>query len=576
MKDKIAGVADDYFEILGADTEKVEKSLQNPALGDIVKAIWKRDCSVWKGEVDAIRNRLGWLSLPENTTRSVEEIERFARSCRRAGIRRFVLTGMGGSVLASKVFAKTFAPADEVCVTVVDTTVGDTIAAVVSGIDFNETFFIVSSKSGRTIETVSVADFFFERCSQSLGAAKAAGKFAVITDPGTPMFESAKSKGFAAVFAGDKTVGGRFSPLSVFGMVPAAVIGADTGKILRSARDMAQRSRGTKTSGADCNTALRLAIAIDIFCKKGNGAFHIICSEAIAGFERFAEQMIGESLGKEGRRVLPVAHDLPASRKVSGAVFICLKNDTVMIDRARNAAETGIPIVIITLENEYGIGGEFFRLEMAVAILGALWNINPFDQPDVENTKSQTQNLIKIYEKKKKLSFSVPDFKHGNIEFRMSDPVTGSGRLLPYLEKCAMERKEKGYFCIQAFLDGSDRKLRNAVELFRYGLSETLGITTTADFSPAHLHSSGQLHKGGSDGGLFIQLLGKSGRDMEIPSQPQGNGRLSFEILKDAQALGDMKALESKGRKVVQIRFLSDACDGILSVSELLGITKTA
>lgn len=572
MMNKAAPLPPDYVEFFGGFSDGFEKSLEEAARDRIAGRIWERDCSVWKGDAELIANRLGWLSLPENTAQSLEKIERFARRCRQTGAERVVLAGMGGSALASKVFGNTFASEGFPRLTVLDTTVADTIAAVAGEADFGKTFFIVSSKSGRTVETVSLADFFFERCARSLGAEKAAERFAVITDNGTPLYISAKKRGFA-VFEGDETVGGRFSPLSFFGMVPAAVAGGDVGKILSGARSMSMRLRSPEISGANANTALRLAMAISLFCGKGNGAFYVRCSDQLAGFDRFVEQIIGESTAKQGRSVLPIVHPCsPVSEGVSGAVFVCLKDDAKLISRARSAASGGMPVVMTVLEDRHGIGGEVFRWEMAAAILGALRGVNPFDQPDVENAKAQARRFMNIYREKGSLPFPAPDFKDADIEFRTSDPVPDAGQLRSYLRENARKRKKNGYFSVQAFLDGSDGKLRKAVENFRAAVSKRFGVAVTADFGPAYLHSSGQIHKGDAGNGLFIQLCGKCREDISIPEYTPDSGGASFEILKDAQALGDKEALELKGRKVVQIKFLSDAVSGIGRASGLLGI----
>ncbi len=570
MTDKAASFSDDYFELFGNLTDEFEKSLKTVP-GDIIDRIWERDCSVWKGDEGLIADRLGWLSLPENTVCSLGEIEGFARRLRQIGAERIVLIGMGGSSLVSKVFGRAFSSEGSPRLTVLDTTVADTVAAVCEEIDFARTVFIVSSKSGRTIETASLADFFFERCSQNLGKSETAERFAAITDPGTPLRLSAERKGFASIFAGDKTVGGRFSPLSFFGIVPAAAVGADVKKILSDAQKMSEALRGGQTSGPLGNSALRLAMAINFFCKNGNGAFSVHCSEKIAGFDRFVEQILGESLAKEGRSVLPVVHSgSGVSGEVSGAVFVCLKEDAELMSRARGVAGGGTPVVMTVPEDRYGLGGEIFRWEFTAAILGALWRINPFDQPDVEKAKTQTRRFMKTYGERGKLPFPPPDFKHEGIEFRASDPVPDIKQLRFYLEKNAAARRKNGYFSIQAFLDGSDGKLRDGVEKLRASLSKRFGVTVTADFGPAYLHSSGQIHKGDAGKGLFIQLCGKCLNDMKIPRYTPDSGGASFEILKDAQTLGDREALELKGRKVVEIRFSSDSANGISGIIKLL------
>ncbi|QMU56079.1 MAG: hypothetical protein GKS04_02670 [Candidatus Mycalebacterium zealandia] len=556
-----------YIEIPGDLSGKFENTLKNSSGGAIVKRLWERDLSLWKGDADLIANRLGWLSLPENTAHSLEKIRDFAARLKDGGIKNVILIAMGGSGLISKVFARAFADSSDTRLTVIDTTVADTIARVCENTNWNETFFIVSSKSGATVETVSAAAFFFERCSEKLGADEAAQRFAAITDENTPLFESASERGFAEIFTGDKTVGGRFSPLSVFGMVPAAIAGADVDAILSSARDMARELRGEND-----NTALNLAGAIDFFSKNGNGAFHIRCSEAIAGFDRFVEQIVGESLGKDGMRVLPAVHPVETDCGAGGAFFVCLKDDEKLMAQARAVAESGMPIVITVLENKNALGGEIFRWEVAVAILGALWGINPFDQPDVESAKEQARRLMEIYRREGKLPLNTADFTHGKIEFRTS-VARSSADLRAYFEKKAKKKKSGVFFSIQAFLDGSDEKLRDSVESLRASLAKTFGVTVTADWGPAYLHSSGQIHKGDAGDGIFIQLCGKCNSGIKIPGDTPVSGGVEFEILKNAQMLGDREALENVGREVVQIDLNSDPAGAIAQISKLLKLT---
>lgn len=562
--------AADYFEIPGDSSENFEKALKNVADGDIIKRLWELDCSLWKGDACLIANRLGWLSLPENTARSLERIEGFAKRLKDGGTKNVILIAMGGSALISKVFARAFANSGGTRLTVLDTTVADTIARVCENTDWNGTFFIVSSKSGATVETTSVADFFFERCSEKFGAEEAARRFAAITDAGTPLFESASEREFAEIFTGDETVGGRFSPLSVFGMVPAATSGANVGAILLNAREMARKLRGENG-----NTALRLAGAIDFFSKNGNGAFYVRCSDAIAGFDRFMEQIVGESVGKNGMSVLPVAHPVGAEVESGGAFYVCLKEDEKLMAQARAVAESGTPVVMTVAENKNALGGEIFRWEVAVAVLGSLWNLNPFDQPNVESAKAQARRFMEIHRREGKLPFGAADFKHGEIEFRTSAAARRGKDLHAYFEKKAEENRtdEKGggvYFSIQAFLDGSDAKLRDSVESLRASMAKTFGVTVTADWGPAYLHSSGQIHKGDAGGGVFIQLCGKCRSGIKIPPNAPGSGGVAFEVLKNAQMLGDREALESSGREVVQIVFNSDPAAGIARLSKLL------
>lgn len=532
---------------------------------DVAARIFRRDASLWNGPPEAVGGRLGWLALPKNP--APEVAGSFPSAMPGKNIRRVILVGMGGSALMSKVFARAF-EGKAARLTVADTTVTDSLLALKREIDFSETLFIVSSKSGATVETASVAEFFFDLCARSEGGAdKAAGRFAAITDRGTPLFETAASRGFARVFEGDETVGGRFSPLSVFGMVPAALAGADTKAILSGALAMSDRLR--RDGGG---SALRLAAAVDAFCGRANGKFHVRCSEGIAGFDRFVEQIVGESLGKDGRRVLPVAHDLCEEEETGGAVFVCLKGDGKTMAVAEKTAERGVPVVVTVVDGAEGLGAEVLRWEFAVAILGAKWGVNPFDQPDVEGAKSQTRRFLSIHRSAGELPFSAPDFEDCGIQFRATDPSKNIAEARAALEKAAAGRKESGYLSIQAFLD---KEALPAVEFLRSAISRKFGVTVTADLGPAYLHSSGQIHKGGGADGFFIQITAPPAEDLTVPEGVPDSGGVSFEILKNAQMLGDREALERTGGKVFQAVLPQgggEAAGGVMKLAELLGL----
>ena len=551
----------DYFEM---GPSAFEEDSEGIFPENIAERIWNRDTSLWNGPPDEIANRLGWLALPEKTAAVSPEIERFAAGLRSEGVRRAVVVGMGGSALMSKVFGRAF---DAVKLTVADTTVPDSLAALRRETDFSSTFFIVSSKSGATVETSSVSEWLFEVCSQKLGGAQAARRFCAITDPRTPLFENANRKGFLRVFEGDTTVGGRFSPLSVFGMFPAALAGADTGAMLKGA-DLMSRSLRRNTE----NTALRLAAAIGLFCDRANGKFHVCCSEGIAGFDRFVEQIVGESLGKDGKKVFPVAHPLFEWEETGGAVFVCLKGDSATMALAKQTARRGVPVVMTVVDGPLGLCGEVFRWEFAVAALGTVWGVNPFDQPDVEGAKAQARRFLKIHRSKGKLPFGTPDFEKDGIEFRGLGLIHDEEELRVLFKNLASAMRDKGYICIQSFLDGGDLRTRRAVEALRGAVSKKFQVTVTSDWGPAYLHSSGQTHKGGGTDGLFIQLGGGCASDIKIPDSTPDSGGLSFEILKNAQMLGDMEAIRGAGRKAVQIMFSRRAGEKAGAVSKAAGL----
>jgi hypothetical protein len=443
----------------------------------LVERIWERDPTLWTGSGE--EKWLGWLDEPQRMRERIGDLERFADEVGSPGVvDTFVLLGMGGSSLAPIVLKQSFGDSS---LHVLDTTHPATIRHSVELLDLDRTLFIASSKSGTTLETRSHLDFFWERNGGR-------GEFFVaITDPGSELENLARERGFLEVFAGEPTIGGRYSALSPFGMVPAALLGIDLERLLERTAEMVEACRF-----ADGNPGLELGQQFGEGWRAGRDK--VCIDETEGGFGLWAEQLIAESTGKGGKGLVPAPGESPEGP-----------------DRQRGE---------VRLEDPYELGQEFFRWEFAVAVAGSYLEINPFDQPDVQAAKDKTNEVL----------------AGGDVELeRESSP-----------EELFAQANEGDYVAIQAFIDPmQEAKLEPLIE--RAG-RET-GCVVTHGLGPRYLHSTGQLHKGGPNKGLFLQVIDDPGEELPIPGKPFGFARLIR-----AQAAGDFKSLKERGRRVARIR----------------------
>jgi transaldolase/glucose-6-phosphate isomerase len=445
---------------------------------DVVDRIWARDASVWTGADEA--KWLGWLDEPRRMYEDVDLLLQFAESVVDR-IDAVVLLGMGGSSLAPEVIRRTFR---QETFHVLDTTHPDAIRALEERIDVARTLFLSASKSGSTLETRSHTDYFWERTGGN------GNLFAAITDPGSELERLAREREFAGVFAGEPSIGGRYSALSAFGMVPAALMGIDVARLLLRAQEMADGCRF-----ADGNPGLELGLSLGEGWRAGRDK---ICIEQTAGgFGLWAEQLLAESTGKQGKGLVPAPGE-PADGP------------------DRQAQE-------VRLADEYELGQEFFRWEFATAVAGSILEINPFDQPDVQSAKDKTKEVL--------ASGAEPD-------------VAPAGST----EELFAQANEGDYVCIQAFVDPSEANEERVLALADRA-REATGCVVTHGFGPRYLHSTGQLHKGGPPTGLFLQVVDDTGDEIPIPGKPFGFGKLIR-----AQAAGDFASLQERGRRVARIR----------------------
>ncbi len=536
----------------------------------IVRRIWARDWTVWKAEDKEITNRLGWLSSPQSAEDEVPALEAFAASLRGEGLTQAVVLGMGGSSLAPEVFARTFGTGDGALeLEVLDTTDPGTVAAAAARLDIDKTLFLVSSKSGTTAEIVALFSYFYDRARRELGEDRAGGRFVAVTDPGTPLEALAGSLRFRRAFPGRPDIGGRFSALSVFGLLPAALKGIDLRRLLRSSRAVADECR---VETPDENPGARLGAILGTAAAKGLDKLTFFVPPRLRPLTGWLEQLIAESTGKEGQGIVPVIEDIPGSPESYGKdrlfVELGLAGEPGPDGGIRALIEAGAPLVRLTLDDPYSLAGHFFLWEFATAVAAHILKINPFDQPDVESTKRKTREILAGPGSRVGAASDTRPPAADGLRIVGSGPPEGpAGALARFLGAS----REGDYIAVLAFLPP-----REGVETLLAGLASVLRrkhrLPVTLGFGPRYLHSTGQLHKGDGNKGLFLFLTEADMPEVPIPAVP-GVERpaASFADLFAAQGRGDGMALAEKGRRVLRIELEGPVEAGIKTLTALLG-----
>ena len=546
--------------------DSIDKTLEDLRKEDVSVRIRRKDHTVWKPDPAEISNRLGWLDCPKEMRAHISEINDFVADIRDAGFTRAILLGMGGSSLAPEVFRLVFdVKPGFLDLAVLDSTHPDKILEIQRSIDPKTTLFIVSTKSGGTIETLSFTKFFYKYMADQVGPENAGGHFTAITDPASGLEKMAGELNFRKVFLNDPDIGGRFAALSYFGLVPAAFLGVDLGNLLDRAEAMAERCfDNNQTPG------LWLGAALGELSEQGRDKLTFAVSKEIASFSSWVEQLVAESTGKEGKGILPVVGEslMTPDRYSDDRLFvnIMLKGDTILDDRIRELADAGHPVIRIELNDIYDLGAEFFRWEMATSVVGWKLRINPFDQPNVESAKVLAMEMITAYERNGSLPKIETDLIDGNIE------ITGaiSGKTAPETLAGFLESGDTAgsYVAIQAYLKSSD-ETSHALEILRSKIAYKYGMAATVGYGPRFLHSTGQLHKGDGGNGVFIIITDKPESDLIIPvSAVGGDSKVSFAVLIASQASGDRQALINNQRRVIRIHFKSDVSGCLKRITE--------
>jgi len=561
-----------YFRFFNPErlAPELDRGLRGLERDKLIRRIWDRDATVWKPEAREISNRLGWLSSPRSAEDEVPALEAFAASLRCEGPTRAVVLGMGGSSLAPEVFARLFRTGDDALeLEVLDTTEPGTVAAAAARLDIDKTLFLVSSKSGTTAELISLFSYFYDRARRELGDARAGGRFIAVTDPGTPLEALAKSLRFRGTFPGRPDIGGRFSALSVFGLLPAALKGIDLRRLLRSSRAVADACR---VETPDENPGARLGAILGTAAALGIDKLTFIIPPRLRPLAGWLEQLIAESTGKEGRGIVPVIEDVPGSPETYGKdrlfVELTLAGETGGGEGVGALIDAGAPLVRLALEDPYSLGGHFFLWEFATAVAAHFLKINPFDQPDVESTKKKTREILAGRRRPGTAVPGGPAIAADGLRIFAPGRSKSAGEALAQFLGGS---REGDYIAILAFLppaEGIEKRLAGLAESLR--LKRNLPVTV--GFGPRYLHSTGQLHKGDGNKGLFLMLAEADMPEVPIPAVP-GIERLAaaFADLFAAQGWGDVMALADKGRRVLRVEIESPIEAGIRKLSSLLG-----
>ena len=521
------------------------------------RRLWKKDPTLWFPQPKPeITDCLGWLNLPEIMHGQIESLRTFAEKIKGEGFRHVVLLGMGGSSLAPEVFQQAFGNAPGYPeLMVLDSTHPSAVRGVESRIEWLQTLFLVSSKSGTTTESLSFFRYFWHRLNRTTHTP--GRHFAAITDPGTPLERLATDRGFRSVFAAPPDVGGRYSALSVFGLVPAALIGVDVHRVLDRAGRMAEASAFYVPARE--NLGLALGATLGESALAGRDKVTFLASPSLACFPAWIEQLIAESTGKDGKGIIPVADEPEGMAETYGPdrLFVGLQmnrmKDAGVDSRIASLESAGNPVIRFHFSEMADLGQEFFRWELAVGAAGAVLGIHPFNQPDVQVAKDLAREAMGEKERKQSKSAAGESIS-----------VARPKPLLQALAKWTAGARPNDYLGIQAYLAPS---LESAAALreIRLLLGARLRIATTLGYGPRFLHSTGQLHKGGPNTGLFLQLT-----DDPVEKLPVPETDYTFGALIQAQAFGDFHALKQRGRRVLQVKLGQDAMKGLHRLADVL------
>jgi len=556
---------------LGTYQAAVHAAIVEMARADIPSRIWSHDHTVWKPDPAEITNRLGWLDVAERMRAYVTDLEDFAKAAAADGITHALLLGMGGSSLAPEVFTRTFGVSDgHLELSVLDSTDPRAVLSVAERLDPARTLYIVSTKSGGTVETLSFFRYFYNRAVDSLGRERASRHFIAITDAGSGLDRLASAHHFRKAFHADPNIGGRYSALSHFGLVPASLIGVDLRRLI--ARTMAASEACSTDIPVEENLGVWLGAAISELARAGRDKLTFVISPEVAGFGDWVEQLIAESTGKQGTGILPVVGEPLGAPQDYGRdrafVHLRLGEDTAH-DAALSALEQAEhPVIRLRLADTYDIGLQFFLWEFATAVAGHRLGIQPFDQPNVESAKVRGRALVKEFSATGMLPQQRPALTDGPVGVYGDVSARTAGQALLEFLKHA---QPGAYIAIQAYIQpGPD--VDAALQDLRLALRSRTGLAVTTGYGPRFLHSTGQIHKGDAGRGLFVQLTANMRRDAPIPDEIGSSiSTITFGILKTSQALGDAQALQEAGRQVLRFHLGSDVPSALARIIETLG-----
>lgn len=555
--------------------EAVKSELAKWQAENKVNKLWQRDASLWTGADEG--KWLDWLSIVDDELLDIELLQKLANEVKSSNFSHVLLLGMGGSSLCPEVMAKTFGKVhDYPQLLILDSTDPSQICSIEESVKLSHTLFIVSSKSGTTLEPNSYMQYFLARMAEVVGPDNVGKHFIAVTDPDSTLEQVALRQGFRNIFSGVKGIGGRYSALSNFGMVPAAVMGVDVAKFLCHTQAMTAACRPSiKTEE---NSGLVLGIILGVLNKLGRDKVTIVTSPQIYDLGAWLEQLLAESTGKQGRGIIPIDREWIGPVNVYGEdrIFVYLRLESGFDQEQDKAVEAlkiaGHPVVHIAVRDLYNLGQEFFRWEIATAVAGSILEINAFDQPDVEASKIATRKLTSLYEKLGSLPSETPIGEDSGIKLfadqqnaQALNAAVAKGRTLKDYLKAHLERLKKGdYFAILAYIEMTDGN-EGRLQKMRASVRNTKKVATCLGFGPRFLHSTGQAYKGGPNTGVFLQVTCDDKNDLPVPGQTY-----TFGVVKAAQAQGDFDVLAERERRVLRVHLGKDVSAGLKCLNDAL------
>ncbi len=557
---------------LGQYQAAVDAKLQEFNAQHFTEGFWQADAALWTDDAAAqqsIRDFTGWLRVAETMEAAVPALETFVNEVQMAGFKHVLVMGMGGSTMAPIVFQQAFAQGEGgLPISILDTTDPGTVRHFEETLPLADTLFIVASKSGTTAEPLAFGDYFYDKV-KALKGDKAGENFVAITDPGSKFIATANGLGYRRVFLNFEAVGGRFSVLTYFGLVPAALYGLNVGEIVERAIRM-MRACGAY-GPVEANPGLELGTALGVLATQGRDKLTLVTPPALSSLGLWLEQLTAESTGKHGKGILPVAGEPVGAPEVYGHdrvfVYVGYEQEEDADNKAKLKAleAAGHPVVTILLKDALDLGQEFFRWEMAIAVVGAVLRINPFDQPNVQESKTATDRLMKVVADEGHLPEQEKALAADGIAYYGVPKAQDAAHLLAAFFGQA---KAGDYVSIQAYLTEAP-ELNAAFDALRTDLMQRLHTATTFGYGPRFLHSTGQYHKGGPNTGLFLQFTAEHAQDLPLPGRSY-----TFGVLESAQAQGDLEALQKYERRALHVHFGTDVLQGLRTLQQALGATK--
>jgi transaldolase/glucose-6-phosphate isomerase len=558
----------DVFTMSARNYDAVNKMLAEAQQAGVVQRIWEKDASLWKTEAahqKIIVNSMGWLTVGREMMEAADDLRAFAESVRDAQFGHVMVCGMGGSSLCPEVLRQTFGRHGNFPeLLVLDSTDPDAINNLATQIDLEKCLFVIASKSGTTTEPLSFHKYWYHEVSKESAAPGQA--FVAITDPGSQMADDARGQNFRRIFLNQPDIGGRYSALSYFGMAPAALMGLDVRRLLERAGVMADAC-GAAVS-IEKNPGARLGAIMAECARDGRDKLTIVTDAKLSAVGLWIEQLVAESTGKEGKGIVPVVGEGlgPPATYGDDRLFVSLavgKLDEATSLKFKALEDAGHPIVYRTLADLDNLCAEFFLWEFATAFAAWRLEINPFDQPNVQESKDATKALLDVFNREGKLPEQQSVASDEMLTLCADDRIQADS-VAEGLSRHLGRTKPGDYVAILAYLEETP-EIDSALKSIRESLREATRCATTTGYGPRFLHSTGQLHKGGPDSGVFIQLTAPDTTDLPVPGETY-----SFSVLKDAQAQGDFQSLLSHGRRAIRVDLGSDVVAGLLRLKELI------